>query len=127
MFHLPSLQAVLLVVVAAVSCVHGISLPDPSTELRQGHFDAETVDVLSVNTGVQEDDLLESRRSLMGFRYKKKFPPVAIASSFANSKAKAGRGGVAIADSLANSKARAGKGGLAIASSTANSKASAGY
>ena len=121
MLHLPSLlQTVLLAIVAAVSCVHGLRLQDPSTELR---LDAE--EVLSVGTDLQDVDLREARRSLLG-KKKKKASPVAIAISDATSKALAGKGGTAIADSVADAKAKAGKGGTAIADSTADSLAKAG-
>lgn len=135
MLRRPSLlQAVLLVIVAVVSSVHGLGLQDPSSELHQGHLDAETETEVSIDAEHGASELSESRRGLLGRRYYRRRPTyvpfrprsVAIANSQANSLALAGRRGVAIANSDARSNALAGRGGLAIAGSQANSVALAG-
>jgi len=75
MLHLPSLlQAVLLVIVALVSCVHGLGLQDPSAiaELHQGQHDTE--DALSIGAEIEDSlsaEVSGAGRDLQGF--KKKF------------------------------------------------------
>lgn len=100
MLRFPNLfQAVLLVVIAAVSCVQGL-LQDPSLELRH------------------------SRRSLLSRQLRQN--PAAIALSKAQSLALAGHGGTAVSDALANANAIAGKHGLAIAGSQADATSVSG-
>lgn len=65
------LQAMFLVIVAAISCVHGLELQDSSTELLLRHLDDKTADMLPVQTELQDGDLRESRRSLLQTTKKK--------------------------------------------------------